>query len=269
MKIFESFNILKKEINFKQNIGFVPTMGSLHNGHISLIKIAKKKSKKVIVSIFVNPTQFNDKKDFIKYPRSLKEDILILKRMNVDYLFIPTENEIYKKGIKKKINILKKDRVLCAKSRKGHFEGVLAIMNRLMKNINAKYLYLGEKDFQQIYLIKKYLKKSINSKIVSCKCIRNKNKLPLSSRNNLLSKNSYKRSEKISKLLINLKKLISKDFKNINLINFYKYKIKNLCDKIDYLEVRNPNNLSSQISVKNFKIFIAYKQKNVRLIDNI
>ncbi len=269
MKIFESFNILKKEINFKQNIGFVPTMGSLHRGHISLIKIAKKKSKKVIVSIFVNPTQFNDKKDFIKYPRSLKKDILILKKMNVDYLFIPTENEIYKKGIKKKINILKKDRVLCAKSRKGHFEGVLAIMNRLMKNINAKYLYLGEKDFQQIYLIKKYLQKSINSKIVSCKCIRNKKKLPLSSRNNLLSKNSYKRSEKISKLLFNLKKLISKDFKNISLINFYKYKIKNLCDKIDYLEVRNPNNLSSQISVKNFKIFIAYKQKNVRLIDNI
>ena len=100
MKIFESFNILKKEINFKQNIGFVPTMGSLHNGHISLIKIAKKKSKKVIVSIFVNPTQFNDKKDFIKYPRSLKKDILILKRMN--YLY-QLKMKFIKKELKKKL----------------------------------------------------------------------------------------------------------------------------------------------------------------------
>ena len=102
MKIFESFNILKREINFKQNIGFVPTMGSLHRGHVSLIKNAKKKSKKVIVSIFVNPTQFNDKKDFIKYPRNIKKDILILKRMKVNYLFLPKENEIYKKKTKKK-----------------------------------------------------------------------------------------------------------------------------------------------------------------------
>ena len=269
MKIFESFNILKREINFKQNIGFVPTMGSLHRGHVSLIKNAKKKSKKVIVSIFVNPTQFNDKKDFIKYPRNIKKDILILKRMKVNYLFLPKENEIYKKKTKKKISILKKDKILCAKYRKGHFEGVLAIMSRLMENVKAKYLYLGEKDFQQIYLIKKYLQKNKKTKIISCKCIRNKNKLPLSSRNNLLNKNSCKKSEKISKLLFDLKNLISKDFKNIKLINFFRYKIKNLCDKIDYFEIRHPKNLSKQISKKNFKIFIAYIQNNVRLIDNI
>ena len=111
MKIFKSFNILNKEINFNENIGFVPTMGSLHNGHLSLIKIAKKKSKKVLVSIFVNPSQFNDKKDFLKYPRNLRKDISILKKIGVNYLFLPNKDEIYKKGKKKKINIYKKENI--------------------------------------------------------------------------------------------------------------------------------------------------------------
>ena len=102
MKIFKSFNILNKEINFKETVGFVPTMGSLHEGHISLIKSAKKKSKQVLVSIFVNPTQFNEKKDFFKYPRNLKKDLIILKKYKVDYLFIPNNSEIYKKNVKKK-----------------------------------------------------------------------------------------------------------------------------------------------------------------------
>ena len=102
MKIFKSFNILNKEINFNHNIGFIPTMGSLHKGHLSLIKIAKNKSKKILVSIYINPSQFNDKKDFLKYPRSLKKDISILKKLKVDYLFLPHDREIYKKGIKKK-----------------------------------------------------------------------------------------------------------------------------------------------------------------------
>ena len=96
MKIIKSFNILKKEINYCSNIGFVPTMGSLHQGHVSLIKLAKKKNKKVLVSIFVNPTQFNEKKDFIKYPRNLKKDIALLKKLKINYLFLPNENEIYK-----------------------------------------------------------------------------------------------------------------------------------------------------------------------------
>ena len=96
MIIFKSINKLKKKVNIKANVGFVPTMGSLHKGHISLIRIAKKKTKKVLVSIFVNPSQFNEKKDFIKYPRNLKKDISILKKLNVNYLFLPKKSEIYK-----------------------------------------------------------------------------------------------------------------------------------------------------------------------------
>tara|TARA_Y100000590_G_scaffold470158_1_gene662392 strand:- start:1062 stop:1871 length:810 start_codon:yes stop_codon:yes gene_type:complete len=268
MKIFKSFNILNKEINFNQRVGFVPTMGSLHSGHLSLIKKAKKKSQTVLVSIFINPSQFNEKKDFLKYPRNFKKDISILKRLKVNYLFLPNEKEIYKKDIKKKFIISKKDKILCAKYRKGHFEGVLAVVNRFLNGIKSKYIFLGEKDFQQLYLIKKYLGNKFTTKIISCKTIRNKNKLPLSSRNTLLHKKSLKKSEQISLILFNYKKKILNNFKNIDNLNIYKSNIKNLCDKIEYFEIRNRNNLSKKFNKKNFKIFISYRQKNVRLIDN-
>ncbi len=269
MKIIKSFKILNKEINFNESIGFIPTMGALHKGHISLIKIGKKKCNKILVSIFINPSQFNDKKDFLKYPRNINKDISILKKHKVNYLFLPNTNEVYKKGIKRKINILKEDKILCAKYRKGHFEGVLAIVDRFMYNIKAKYIFFGEKDFQQIYLIKKYLQKKYFTKIISCKTIRNKNKLPLSSRNILLSKSSMKNSEKISSILFKLKNKIKKNLKNTKLLKNYKLKIKKLCDKIEYFEIRNINYLTSKFSKKNFRIFIAYKHGNIRLIDNI
>ena len=269
MKIFKSFNVLNKEINIDESIGFVPTMGSLHDGHLSLIKIAKKQSKKILVSIFVNPSQFNDKKDFNKYPRNLNKDISILKKLKVNYLFLPTRKEIYKKGIKKKLSISDKDKILCAKFRKGHFEGVLAVVSRFIENIRPKYLYLGEKDYQQLYLIKKYLQHKFETRVIACKTVRNKRKLPLSSRNKLLSNTSLSKCEKISKLLFNFNYRISINFKNIKMLNYYRSKIIKLCDKIEYFEIRNLTNLSKKISKKNFKIFIAYKSEKVRLIDNV
>ena len=269
MKIIKSFKSLNKEINFNESIGFIPTMGALHKGHISLIKKGKKKTKKVLVSIFINPSQFNDKKDFLNYPRNLNKDISILKKHKVNYLFLPNTKEIYKKNTKKKINILKVDKILCAKYRNGHFEGVLAVVDRLMANIKAKYIFFGEKDFQQIYLIKKYLQNKYITQIFSCKTIRNKNNLPLSSRNILLTKKSLKKSEKISSLLFILRNKIKKNINNIKLLKYYKFKIQKLCDKVEYFEIRNKNYLSNKFSENNFKIFIAYKQGNVRLIDNI
>ena len=138
MKIIKSFKVLKKEINFSQNIGFVPTMGSLHKGHISLIKSSKKKCSKTLVSIFINPSQFNKKSDLKNYPRNLKKDIMILKKMNVDYVLLPKLNEIYKNKKDKKINIKKKDKIMCAQFRPGHFEGVLAVINQFLKIIKPK-----------------------------------------------------------------------------------------------------------------------------------
>ena len=158
---------------------------------------------------------------------------------------------------------------MCAKYRKGHFEGVLAVVNRFMQRIKAKYIFFGEKDFQQIHLIKKYLSKKNDIKIISCKTIRNQNKLPLSSRNILLSKKSLIKSEKISKLLFNFRNKIKNNINNTNLLKSYKIKINKLCDKIEYLEIRNLKNLSNKLSKNNSKIFIAYMQGNIRLIDNI
>ncbi len=268
MKIFKSFKVLNKEINFNEIIGFVPTMGSLHKGHIALIKYAQKKSKKVLVSIFINPTQFNEKKDFKNYPRNINKDILVLKKLKVNYLFTPGIKEVYKPGIKKKLIIQNKDKILCAKYRKGHFEGVLAVLRIFLKNINSEFLFLGEKDYQQVFLTKKYLQDSFNTKIISFKSIR-KNKLPFSSRNKLLSSTLIKKSEKISKLLFQYKKEIPKNFKNHKLHLLYRSRIEKLCDKIEYFEIRNANNLSTKITKNNYKLFIAYRQNNIRLIDNL
>ena len=143
MKIIKNILDLNKAIKNFKNFGFVPTMGGIHQGHISLIKKSQKSCQKTIVSIFINPTQFNNKIDYKKYPKNISRDINILKRIKVDYLFVPKVEEIYKKK-NKKIKLHKKDKILCAKYRKGHFEGVLNVMNRLMKIIKAKRIFMGE-----------------------------------------------------------------------------------------------------------------------------
>ena len=156
MIIFKSINKLKEKVNIMANVGFVPTIGSLHKGHISLIKNSKQKCTKTLVSIFVNPSQFNKSADFRKYPRNLNNDLKILKKLKVDYLLIPTVNDVYQTKKQMKIKINNKDKILCSKYRPGHFEGVLGVISVFLRNIKAKYMFLGNKDFQQIYLIKKF-----------------------------------------------------------------------------------------------------------------
>ena len=144
MKIFKNKDTLQKEIANINNISFVPTMGGLHKGHISLIKRSKKFKGKTLVSIFVNPKQFNKKNDFINYPRNLKRDLDILKRFKVNYVFLPTTKEIFSYSVKNKIFLHKFSKKLCGKFRKGHFEGVLNIVNRFLEIINPKYIFLGQ-----------------------------------------------------------------------------------------------------------------------------
>ena len=162
MKILLNKIDLNEALFGMSNLGFVPTMGSLHQGHISLIKNSKKQCKKTIVSIFVNPTQFNDKNDYTKYPKNKKKDLSILKKLKVDFVFLPNINDIY--NFKRKIKIPKKDKILCAKYRKGHFEGVIDVMDRFTKMIKPKKVFMGEKDFQQLYLVRNYLKKKAQVK---------------------------------------------------------------------------------------------------------
>ncbi len=268
MKIFKSINTLNKEVNFKANVGFVPTMGALHKGHISLIKSSKSNCEKTLVSIFINPSQFNKKSDFKSYPRKIKKDISILKNLNVDYLLIPKKSEIYNNKKSMKIKIKKKDKILCAKYRKGHFEGVLAVINQFLLKINAKFLYLGEKDFQQVYLIKNFIKEKFKTKIINCKTVRINNSLPFSSRNALLEGKNFKKAVSISLLIKKFYFSLKKNFKNIKNLQKVKNSIKEKNVKIEYFEIRNKKNLSKNINKSNFKIFIAYTIGKVRLIDN-
>ena len=268
MKIFKSINKLNKQVDFKANIGFVPTMGALHKGHMSLIDSSKKKCKKTLVSIFVNPSQFNKKSDYNKYPKNLNKDLNILKKMKVDYVFIPKIGEIYKNKKKMKIPVSSKDKILCAKYRKGHFEGVLAVINQLLNIIKAKYIFLGKKDYQQVFLIKKFIKNRFKTKIKECKTVRLNNLVPYSSRNFLLSRNDINKASLVSKSIYKFYSSIKKDFNNKLNINKIKTNINSKKIKIDYLEIRNKINLSKNYNRKNFKIFIAYYLKDIRLIDN-
>ena len=251
------------------NIGFVPTMGSLHNGHISLIKKSLKLSNKTIVSIFINPKQFNNKEDYKKYPRNIKKDLKILKKLKVDFVYLPKIKDIYKTKDKIKIKLKKQDKIMCAKYRKGHFEGVIDVMTRLTEIINPSKIFMGEKDFQQLLLVKKYIEKNFKSKIISCKTIRDKNKLALSSRNILLNKNNLIKAGKIAKSLIIFKKKLLNNRNLDNLIFMKKNELKKKYNiKIDYLELRNVKNLRLTNKIKNAKIFVAYFINKVRLIDN-
>ena len=222
MKIFKDKHALQKEILKTKGISFVPTMGGLHKGHISLIKQSKKYKFKTLVSIFVNPKQFNKKSDFKSYPRNTKKDVKLLKKLKINYLYIPTFKDIYGFKPKNKVFLDKFSKKLCGKFRKGHFEGVLNVMNRFIEIIKPKYIYLGKKDYQQLYLIKKHIeKRKIKTKIIECKTIRESNGIAYSSRNEKLNKNQRKIASNIFYYLANLKKKIKK---NYNLFNLNKIK---------------------------------------------
>ena len=270
MKLIRQINDLNKAIKFDYELGFVPTMGGLHKGHESLIKISKKKCKKTLVSIFVNPKQFNSKHDYKEYPRNLNKDLVKLRKLNVDFVYVPTVKQIYKDKKSLKFKLKESQKVLCAKYRKGHFEGVLDVMNRLIKIILPKIVFMGEKDFQQLFLVKKFLEKKYDTNIFECKTIRNNKKMALSTRNFLLDRSSVKKAGIIAKKLIKLKTKINhnKKFTKQLIKNTKTNLIKKFNIKIEYLETRNIINLSSNIDNKDFKIFIAYYLSGIRLIDN-
>jgi pantoate--beta-alanine ligase len=269
MKILINNNDLNEALYSVSNLGFVPTMGSLHKGHISLIKKSLKKSNTTIVSIFVNRKQFNNKNDYRNYPRNYKKDFVILKKLNVNYLYLPKEKDIYDSLKKSKLKLSKKDNILCANHRKGHFEGVIDVMDRLTNKIHPKKIFMGEKDFQQLYLVKKYIEKKYKSRIIPCKTIRDKNKLALSSRNLLLNKKELLQAGKLAQNIINFKSKLTNKKITKNLLDIKKKElIKKFDVNVEYFELRNLSNLKVSNTIKNSKFFISYFIKKVRLIDN-
>jgi pantoate--beta-alanine ligase len=269
MKILLNKSKLIKFIKNEKSLGFVPTMGSIHQGHISLIKKSNNQSNKTIVSIFINKPQFNRKIDYKKYPRTPKKDIKLLRKSKVDYLYIPNHREIYPKGTKHKISINKFESELCGKTRPGHFKAIVDVVERFVKIINPKRIYFGEKDFQQLLIIKDYFKKKYSQiKIIGCKTIREKKGLAYSSRNLLLNEDEKKIASKVYKLLLYNKRLLIKKKMTYNKIKDKIYNLK--VNKIDYIKVFDTNKIiKTHKKKKKFKIFIAYYLGSTRLIDNI
>ena len=269
MKITTDKHKIIKLLRKEKKLGFVPTMGALHKGHISLIKKSISQCNRTVVTIFINKPQFNSSSDFKKYPRKLNNDISQIKKLKVDFLYLPKENEIYPNGPNKKIKIHSFGKKLCGKFRPNHFNAVVDIIDRFIKILNPKNIYFGNKDLQQLKLVENFVsKKYPSTKIISCKTIRDKNGLALSSRNFLLSVKEKALASKVFNILNKNKTLLLN--KKIS-INFIKKKIFNLgIKKIDYLEVLDINKIFIKNKKKSLKkIFIAYYLSNVRLIDNI
>ena len=269
MKIISNKSKLIKFTHYEKNLGLVPTMGAIHQGHISLIKKCISQCEKTIVSIFINKPQFNRKSDFQQYPRQLKRDISILKKFKIDYLYLPSVNQMYPDGRNKNIKISSFGKKLCGKFRPGHFEGVVDVIDRFIKKINPKKIYFGEKDMQQLKIIEHFVKKNYSkTKVIGCKTIRDKSGLTLSSRNFLLSIKEKEIASKIYKLIINNKKNLIKKKLSLGLI---KRKVFILgASKVDYIKILDINKLLKPYKRNNkYKIFVAYYLDSIRLIDNV
>tara|TARA_B100001250_G_C19711530_1_gene749438 strand:- start:471 stop:1229 length:759 start_codon:yes stop_codon:yes gene_type:complete len=245
-------------------------MGALHEGHLSLIKEAKKLSLPVMVSIFINKRQFNDEEDFNNYPNKIEKDIKILESLYIDYLFIPENNYIYPKTGFEKISSGNLGKKFEGSSRPGHFDGVLTVVNRLFQLIEPKIAIFGMKDAQQLFLIKEMIdKKNYQIKVFEVPTVREELGLALSSRNLLLSEAGKEKARLIYKIL----KEARKDFlQNKDVFVFQKYNsiYSNANLKIDYLEILDLKTFSTPLdNTENYIIIIAAIVDGLRLIDNI
>ena len=274
MKIVDNIEDLKNHLKqYNNTIGFVPTMGALHDGHISLIKKAKIENQLVVVSIFVNPTQFLEGEDLDKYPRKDEADKKICELCGVDYLFMPNINTMYKKD-ELAIHAPKiKGFVLEGFKRPAHFDGMLQIVLKLLNIVNPTNAYFGKKDAQQLSLITQMVKNLyLDINIIACDIIREKDGLAYSSRNIYLSKKERELALHISKSLNIAAKSIGQNELSCNILISYIYKYLEKYNNIDveYVEIVNKDfNKIGIIEIQNTIILIAVKIGNTRLIDNI
>lgn len=278
MQVHKDVKSLKENISALKEknltIGFVPTMGALHEGHLSLIKCAKEKSDIVVVSIFVNPTQFNNSEDLENYPITLKDDIKLLEDEQCDILFCPETSEMYPEGnITKKYPLNGLDKGLEGEKRPGHFDGVCTIVHHLFDVVKPNKAFFGEKDFQQLAIIKHLVKiLALEIDIVNCPTVRDADGLAKSSRNKLLSASER---EKASLIYESLKKAKSL-FPEKEIIDI-KCMVENEIDgckemTLDYVEIVSPENLKpleKSNTLEKAHILIAAYLGNVRLIDNL
>jgi pantoate--beta-alanine ligase len=278
MHIFKIKEEIKEYIaNHKaefKTIGFVPTMGALHAGHISLVDNSIKNNELTIVSIFVNPTQFDNPEDLLKYPSTLDKDLAFLEDAGVDAIFLPTTEEIYGENvIAEKYDFGNLDKVMEGQHRKGHFDGVATIVKMLFDIVNPTNAYFGEKDFQQLQIIKSMVvQKKLPINIVPCAIVREEDGLAMSSRNVRLTKKHRQEAPFIYKTLKEASSL-SKTKTVSEITNYVNESFANnvLLD-LEYFEIRDEEDLmevSEFQSNKSYRAFVAVFAENIRLIDNI
>ena len=210
MKLVHTVNELRQELDIQRKagkkIGFVPTMGALHEGHASLVRYAVAENEIVVVSVFVNPTQFNDKNDLLKYPRTLEADCELLEKEGAAYVFVPTVEEIYPEPDTRQFSYAPLDTVMEGKFRPGHFNGVCQVVSKLFMMVEPDKAYFGEKDFQQLAIIREMVKQmNFPLEIVGCPIVREEDGLALSSRNTRLSAQEREFALNISKTLFRSK----------------------------------------------------------------
>ena len=250
-------------------IGLIPTMGSIHDGHLSLIENAIKENFFSITSIFVNPTQFNDLKDFKKYPQNKKKDIEKLNTVKCDAVFFPQIEELYPEGIKRKKTISKYRDILCDKFRPGHFDGVTTVVKSLFDIVTPDAVFFGEKDFQQLKIIKELIKKNnLPIQLIDCPSVRSKNGMSLSSRYNNFNTNQEILFNQISLKINDCVNLLKKQIDINNLKNLNQYLEEDKKIKVDYLEVRDDDELLLTQKNKNARLFISFYIEDIRIIDN-
>lgn len=277
MNIFNSISEIKIHISAKKaqncSIGFVPTMGALHKGHISLIEKACKENSLCVCSIFVNPVQFNNNEDFAKYPRTIDTDITLLNDACCEILFNPSEKEIYPEADNTVFDLGGLDKNMEGAFRKGHFNGVAMVVKKLFEIITPDKAYFGEKDFQQLAIIK-YLVKNLGIpvEIISCPTVREADGLAMSSRNQRLSPEERKIAPVIYQTLLKIKEYgISQEVEKLKKwvekeINFYP------AMQLEYFEIVNAETLAPVTfpdSTENPVACIAVNVGKIRLIDNI
>ena len=274
-EVREQVKLWKKE---GLTVGLVPTMGALHNGHLSLIKKAVEKCDRVVVSVFVNPIQFCPGEDLDKYPRTLEADTKLCEDAGVNIVFSPSPAEMYGEGQMRTNDFLTYVippffyvNKLCGKSRVGHFDGVCTVVNKLFNIVQPDYAFFGEKDAQQLIIIQKMVKDlNIPVEIIPCPIVREASGLALSSRNKYLSEEDKVQALVLSKILNNIKSCYQKGITDVEALKETAYQFLNEHHELEYLEFMNQIDLEEVSKVDdNTRVFIACKVGGVRLFDNI
>jgi pantoate--beta-alanine ligase len=263
--------LVLRHVKNGDEIGLVPTMGALHDGHISLFKKAVKDNDIVIVSIFVNPTQFSPNEDYLKYPKPIQKDLEICRKNSIDYVFMPLANNMFPVNHKTYVEVETLQDNLCGAFRKNHFKGVATVVSKLFNISHPDRAYFGMKDFQQLRIVERMTKDlNFKTKIIACPIIRESSGLAISSRNYYLNDDERKLSVNIHKIL----KAAARDFKNKDLSYIKKIAFGRFKEiprsKIDYIEIVNFKDLSPATENEVKVIFVvALWIGGTRLIDNI